>query len=187
VRLPERIEDGELLLRRWRVEDAELQAAAVLESIEHLRPWMPWAAGEPQSLAARRATIAGWVRDWEAGGDVYLAIVVGGRVAGGTGLHRRGGPGVLEIGYWLHPDFVGRGVATRTARLLTDAAFALDGIDRVQIRHDHANARSGAVPARLGFSVLRDAPNPAPAPGDVGTDRTWSVTRADWSVVSSKP
>jgi ribosomal-protein-serine acetyltransferase len=92
---------------------------------------------------------------------------------------------VLEIGYWLHPAFVGRGHATHLARLLTGASFTVDGIERVEIRHDVANVRSGAVPARLGFTLLRETPNAEPAPADAGTDRVWSVTREAWALVSS--
>ena len=185
ARLPESIECGPLLLRRWRVEDAELQERAVRESMEHLRPWMPWIADEPQPLERRRDTIAAWEREWEAGGDVYLALLHEGVVAGSAGLHRRRGPGALEIGYWLHPAFTGRGIATMAARLLTNAAFTVDGIDRVEIRHDVANVRRGAVPARLGFTMLRETPNAEPGPGDAGTDRVWSVTREAWRLVSS--
>ena len=187
ARLPERIEHGTLLLRRWRVEDAELQERVVTESLEHLRPWMPWIADEPQALERRRDTIAGWEREWEGGGDVYLALLHDGAIAGSAGLHRRRGPGVLEIGYWLHPAFTGRGIATAAARLLTCAAFTVDGIDRVEICHDVANVRSGAVPARLGFTLLREAPNPSPGPADSGTDRVWSMTREAWRLVSSDP
>src|SRR5215217_5953441 len=136
VRLPDRIEGDGLVLRRWRAEDAELLHEAVVDSVEHLRPWMPWIADEPMSVEQRRALIEGWERDWEGGGDVVLAIVRDGIVAGGSGLHRRRGPDVLEIGYWLRPGFVGRGIVTTAARLLTTAAFAVDGIERVEIWHE---------------------------------------------------
>jgi ribosomal-protein-serine acetyltransferase len=177
VRLPERIEGDGLLLRRWRVEDAELLGRAVAESVEHLRPWMPWAAEEPLTIAARRQLIASWERDWEGGGDVVLGVFSAAEVAGGTGLHRRRGPGALEIGYWLHPAFVGRGIATATARLLTSTALALPGIDRVEIWHEIANHRSGAVPRRLGFELV----------GEVDGDRVWRTTREAWRLVSSRP
>jgi RimJ/RimL family protein N-acetyltransferase len=169
VRLPERIEDGGLLLRRWRLEDAELLGRAIAESVEHLRPWMPWAADEPLGIDARRDLLTSWERDWERGGDVVLGIFSDGQVAGGTGLHRRRGPGALEIGYWLHPAFVGRGLATATARLLTRTALALPGIDRVEIWHEVDNVRSGAVPQRLGFEPV----------GEVDGDRVWRMTRED--------
>src|SRR5215210_321902 len=138
-RLPELIDGDGVVLRRWRVSDAPAQHRAVLESIEHLRPWMPWIADEPQTLSSREQLIAAWEREWELGGDVYLAILVAGEVAGGAGLHRRAGPGALEIGYWLHPRFTGRGHASAAARALTAAALAADGVEWVEIRHDRAN------------------------------------------------
>jgi len=180
-RLPEWIEGEGVLLRRWRVEDAELQHRAVAESLEHLRPWMPWVAHEMQPLARRREMLAGWEREWEENGDAYLAVVVEGRIAGSSGLHRRRGPGALEIGYWVHPDFVGRGIATTVARLLTDAAFALDGIERVEIHNDRANQASAAVPRRLGYTLTAETPTTPAAPCDAGVDCTWSVTRQEWA------
>jgi len=175
VRLPERIEGDGLVLRRWRVEDAELLHGAVVDSVEHLRPWMPWIADEPMSVGQRRDLIQGWERDWEGGGDVVLAIVRDGVVAGGSGLHRRRGPDVLEIGYWLRPGFVGLGIVTTAARLLTNAAFVVDAIERVEIWHEPANTASGAVPARLGFSAV----------GEIDGDRVWRTTRDEWALVSS--
>jgi ribosomal-protein-serine acetyltransferase len=180
-RLPEWIEGDGVLLRRWRVADAELQHQAIVESLDHLRPWMPWVAQEPQPLARRREMLAGWEREWEEEGDVYLAVVVNGRIAGSTGLHRRRGPGALEIGYWVHPDFVRRGVATTVARLLTDAAFGLDGIERVEIHHDRANAASAGVPRRLGYTLKAETPSTPSAPGEAGIDCAWSITREEWA------
>ncbi|MGH3264185.1 MAG: hypothetical protein ACRDNS_19565, partial [Trebonia sp.] len=55
---------GKLVLRRWLKDDAAILEAAVMESIEHLRPWMPWAADEPLSAVKRRALIAEWEGDW---------------------------------------------------------------------------------------------------------------------------
>ena len=181
TRLPERVEGDGVLLRRWRVADAELQQQAVAESLEHLRPWMPWIAHEPQPLARRREILAGWEREWEEDGDVYLAVVVDGRIAGSTGLHRRRGPGALEIGYWVHPDFVGRGIATAVTRLLTGAAFRLDGIERVEIHTDRANEACGAVPRRLGYRLAAETPRRPAAPGEAGIDCTWSITREEWA------
>src|ERR1700728_624807 len=80
--------DG-LLARRWRVDDAEALSAAIAESIDHLRPWMPWIADEPAALDHRRALILDWERQWQAGGDLALGVFLNGAVIGGCGLHRR--------------------------------------------------------------------------------------------------
>jgi ribosomal-protein-serine acetyltransferase len=178
--LPDRIESAGLLLRAWSTDDLHAFDDAVRGSVEHLRPWMPWAACEPQTIAQRAELVERWTCEWAAGGDVALGIFVDGDVAGGCGLHRRRGPGVLEIGYWLRPTHVGRGLATATARALTDAAFAVAGIHAVELHHDKANVRSGAVPRRLGFTLIDEQPDEPAAPGEVGIDCTWRIERGAW-------
>lgn len=180
--LPERLEDpGGLLLRRWVPADAEALGRAVAESADHLRPWMAWIADEPVALESRRARIAEWEHDWSQGGDVVLGVFVEhGRVAGGCGLHHRIGPGGLEIGYWIHPAFLRRGLATRTARMLTDAALSLPGIARVEIHHDKANQASAGVPRKLGYEWLGESPDEPEAPADLGIEWRWRITKEGW-------
>lgn len=168
------MEDDGLLLRRWVVGDAEALAAVVAESASNLRPWVTWVDEEPTSIEGWRTFIAEREREWRGGGSVLLGIFVGERIAGGCSLNVcPDAPGVLEIGYWLHPAFRGHGLATRAARLLTKAALAEPGIRAVEIRHDEANTASGAVPRRLGYALVGQAPNRAPAPADSGTELVW--------------
>lgn len=172
--LPDHLVDADdLVLRCWRVEDAPALATAIAESHEHLRPWMAWIAEEPMALADREALIADWERQRLAGRDAVYGIWLDGRVAGGAGLHRRGTPATLEIGYWLHAAAVGRGLATRVAGVLTAAALTVPGIDAVEIHHDVSNERSAAVPRRLGY-------RPIPDPDGRG-HAAWRVERAEWA------
>jgi ribosomal-protein-serine acetyltransferase len=181
VTLPERIEgDDGLLLRRWSEADAEALGEAVAEAAEHLRPWMSWMTDEPQTADGYRALPSDWERDWLAGGDVMLGVFVRGRVAGSCGLHRRRGPGVLEIGYWIHPAFIRRGLATVVARLLTEAAFSVPGIEAVEIHHDKANAASSGVPRKLGFQFVGESHDGASAPAETGIDCAWRIERDTW-------
>jgi ribosomal-protein-serine acetyltransferase len=173
--LPERVDDGDdLVIRLWADDDAEALSAAVVESIEHLRPWMAWIEHEPLSIDDRRAFIAEGLRQWAEGGDAVYGIWLDGRVAGGTGLHRRGVPRTLEIGYWLHPAFVGRGVASRVASALTSAALDVPVIDAVEIHHALDNQRSAAVPQRLGYQRLAGV--------DHRDHAAWRIERAQWDV-----
>jgi RimJ/RimL family protein N-acetyltransferase len=176
--LPERIEgpDG-LVLRRWVPDDAEMLGRAVAESAEHLRPWMAWIAEEPVPLERRRERIAEWDEEWSRGGDVVLGVFVDGQVAGGCGLHHRIGPGGLEIGYWIHVTFLGRGLATRVARMLTEAAFNVPGITRVEIHHDKANRASAGVPRKLGFEWLGESRDEPEAPSDLGVEWRWRMEK----------
>jgi ribosomal-protein-serine acetyltransferase len=182
--LPDRVEGYGLLLRRWRVEDAELLARAVDESADHLRPWMAWMAHHPMPLREREAMLRQWEREWSEGGDVALAIFAGDDLVGSCGLLRRRGPNVLEIGYWIHPRFTRRGLATTAARLLTDTAFSLPGIERVEIHHDKANTASAGVPERLGFRFVGEEPEDTDAPAEIGIAWTWRVDRSDWTASS---
>ncbi|MBI5105814.1 MAG: GNAT family N-acetyltransferase [Solirubrobacterales bacterium] len=182
--MPERWEGDGVVVRRWRVEDAEAQERIVGESVEHLRPWMPWAAFEPSPLEERRARIAGWEQEWAAGGDLYAAVLEDGVLVGGGGLHHRLGPGGLEIGYWVHPAHTRRGLATVAARLLTELAFSVPSIDRVEIHHDRANAASAGIPRRLGYERLGEVVADRPqAPADTGVDVLWRVTREQWAAL----
>jgi len=138
--LPERMQDDGLVLRRWVIRDAEALHAVIAESASHLRPWVTWVEDENISIEQRGTFIADREREWQAGGSVLLGMFVGERIAGGCSLNVRADTtGVLEIGYWLHPAFRGHGLATRAARLLTEAALAEPDVRAVEIRHDKAN------------------------------------------------
>lgn len=181
--LPDRIEDDGLVLRRWLVADAEALHAVIAESEPELRPWVTWVK-EDISVTGRRMFIAEQEREWRGGGSVALGIFVGDRIAGGCSLDVRASTeGVLEIGYWLHPAYRGHGLATRAARLLTEAALVVPEVHAVEIRHDKANTASGAVPRRLGYRFIGEAPNRSPAPADSGTDLVWCRSPTPESLV----
>jgi ribosomal-protein-serine acetyltransferase len=184
--LPARIDGPNgLLLRRWTVDDAEALGQAVAESIDHLRPWMAWVAHEPTPIERRRARIEEWELDWAQGGDVVLGIFLAEQIAGSCGLHRRISPDGLEIGYWIHPSLVRRGLATRVACLLTEAAFAVPGISHVEIHHDKANVGSSGVPRKLGFQLFDEQLDEPEAPGDLGIEYRWRMEKETWAARKS--
>lgn len=169
-RLPERItvDDG-LVLRCWYKNDADAMATLIAESLDHLRPWMAWAHTEPLSTESRLQLFTKWDRYWESGAGAVYAIEVANDLVGGCSLHRRVGPGGIDLGYWLGGHRTGHGIATRTAAALIATSFALDDVDFVQISHTASNRASGAVAERLGFdNVTAEAEN---------TVTTWRRTR----------
>jgi ribosomal-protein-serine acetyltransferase len=174
----EPVATSDLIVRPWTLADASALTRAVTESVEHLRPWMPWAAGEPVSPATRLAFLRDAIVDEAAGGDRARGYFLGDVVVGAGGLHRRIGPGGLEIGYWVHVAYTRRGIATAGVRLLVAEAFADPAIDHVEILHDRANVASGRVAAAAGFTRVGDRPRPAVAPGDEGVGVVWRLARA---------
>jgi RimJ/RimL family protein N-acetyltransferase len=177
-RPPERLSSGPVELRRWRAADADLCLRLVTESLEHLRPWMPWAAsGYDRTDAA--TYVQSCEDDWQAGTAFQYLILVHGEPAGSSGLMARIDPGGLEIGYWVNPAFTGRGVATSAAGALTAAALALPGIDHVEIHHDELNVASERIPAKLGYTHVqtRTEARFERAPADSGVSKVWRITR----------
>jgi RimJ/RimL family protein N-acetyltransferase len=165
-------------LRRWRAADADTVYQVVMQSLAHLLPWMPWASGYSRDDAVRFTAQS--EQDWSSGVAYQYAITTDDAVVGSCGLMRRIGLGGLEIGYWLHPAYTGRGLATAAAAALVGQAFALPDIDRVEIVHDEANTASSRVPRRLGFTEIerRTRVRGAAAPGEVGVEVVWRLLRS---------
>jgi ribosomal-protein-serine acetyltransferase len=176
---PEHLTHGNVELRRWRASDADLCFRLVSESLEHLRPWMPWATPD-YSQADAADFLERSEEEWAAGTAFQYLIVADGTPAGAAGLYARIAPGGLEIGYWVHPDLTARGIATAAAAALTDAALGLPGIDHVEIHHDELNLASGRIPAKLGYKAVETRRGRfEPAPGESGVTQVWLITPAD--------
>jgi RimJ/RimL family protein N-acetyltransferase len=114
---------------------------------------MEWARGEPPTLEQRIALLRRFRGEFDLGRDFVLGIFDRGEelVLGGTGMHTREGVDGIEIGYWIRQSHVGQGLATEVSAALTRVAFEVCKVDRVVIRVDPTNARSAAIPRRLGF------------------------------------
>ena len=149
-----RIRTSRLILRCWNPEDAPLIHKAILENIDHLKPWMPWAMEEPKPLADRVELLRQFRGKFDLDRDYAYGVFNPDEteVLGGTGLHTRPGKQAREIGYWIHHEHLNQGLATELAAALTRVAFELDAVDRVEIHCDPENVRSAAIPRKLGYT-----------------------------------
>jgi RimJ/RimL family protein N-acetyltransferase len=132
---PYRIETERLVVRCYDPEDAALLKEAVDSSIEHLRPWMPWARLEPQTLDEKVELLRGFRSRFD-----------------------RGGEGSLEIGYFIRADSIGQGLATEVTAVLARVGIEKCGVERIDVQVEPANERSLRIPRKLGFTqeaVLR--------------------------------
>lgn len=178
--LPARIESERLVIKHWGDDDAETLTQAIIESYEHLRPWMGWVDIESaQDLSETRARFWRWFTDWEGGGDSFFGIFKDAVLVGACGLHRRGTPDSLEIGYWIHASHTRLGYATEAAAALTQAALDLPDVGRVEIHHDKANVASGRIPPRIGYEFAGEWPCDPVAPAEIGVECRWVMTRSD--------
>jgi RimJ/RimL family protein N-acetyltransferase len=176
---PERITLDDIVVRWVTVADAEPIACAVGESLEHLKPWMPWADTRSADITFQRSRLREQIRqrtraeEWQYGMFADRSTFLG-----SIGLMTRRGPGTIELGYWLHVDAVNRGLATRAARAMTAAALEMDGIEHTLIMCDEANLRSAAIPQRLGYKLDRVEARSPEAPGETGRMQIWIADRS---------
>jgi RimJ/RimL family protein N-acetyltransferase len=187
---PEQVAAGPLVLRRVHADDAGAIAVAVGASLEHLRPWMPWATPEAADLRSQLVRVAEADELWESGTGFIYVMVAGesgppgpdapgmvkdpdGEFVGTIGLHRRPGDDTVEIGYWTVAAKTRRGYATMAAQALTQVAVALPGTRRVEIHCDEANTASAGVPRKLGYRLDRVEKHELEAPGERGRRMIW--------------
>ncbi len=107
----------------------------------------------PWDLATAEIKLRAWSSaPFEEQGDVLvLAVEADGDVIGETMLKWAAGPRQAEVGYALHPDAGGRGLATEAVRATLRLAFDAYGFHRVYARIDEENLASVRVVERLGM------------------------------------
>lgn len=151
LRLPPEppLADEAVLLRPPGEADAPAIAAACDDP--EIARWIP--VPVPYALADALDFVDEVAESWSAGTDLTFAIVerASGALAGMIGLHQGASPGRAAVGYWLAPGARGRGLATRSVRLL--AAWALEdpALERLELMTLVGNDASGRVALRAGF------------------------------------
>ncbi len=130
-------------MRRIQATDAGAVAAAVGASLDHLRPWMPWATPDSADRHSQLARVAEADEMWESGiSYIYSVLTAGqGTLVGEIGLHRRGSDATIEIGYWIAGSQARRGFGT-SAAAATTLGYRLD---RLQERQPEAPGESGRL------------------------------------------
>jgi len=153
------VEDGIELRRVSSADCAELYAA-IDRNRARLRTWLPWVTDTFSMSDLREFVLQ---REFDNASRLSLTtnIRCQGKLCGAIGLHEiderdRN----TSIGYWLDEAYEGRGIMTRACRAIMTEGFRQYGLHRIEIRCAAGNARSMAIPRRLGFmeeGLLREA------------------------------
>jgi RimJ/RimL family protein N-acetyltransferase len=170
-----------LVLRPF--EPGDLEAIHDLFSREDVCRYLPW---EPMDLEQARSLLERRVERMrvEADGDgLFLAAVEAatGRVIGEfmlrlTSVRSRQG----EVGWSIHPDVQGRGLATEGAREMLRIGFAEVGLHRIMAEADARNPASLAVMARIGMRREAELIESELAKGEWATVVVCAVLEPEW-------
>ncbi|MEV0271069.1 GNAT family N-acetyltransferase [Hamadaea sp. NPDC050747] len=125
--------------------------ATQVPSVEDVRTFLTELAGQPD--APRRERV----------------IVVHDRVVGSIGLTLEGSS--AEIGYVIHPDYWGRGVATRAAIEMVRLGFDELGLTRIYAQFSRENPASVRVVEKVGLHQV--------------DDKTWEITADEWAAAAA--
>lgn len=182
--LPDEIVTPRLRLRRFRVDDADLDRLVALHNDPEVMRYLT--GGAPMS----RDQVAADLREAFAG-PAYRAAERRdtGAFAGWFVLRPDAdrAPGDRELGYRLRREAWGQGLATEGARALVAAAFADPAVERVWAQTMAVNAGSRRVMEKAGLRFVRvfhvhfDEPLPGTEHGEV----EYAITRAEWQAATS--
>jgi RimJ/RimL family protein N-acetyltransferase len=151
---PAEMRGERVLLRTYRPEDVSDVFAAINESRERVKVWLPWAENGHLTLADTEEFVHQRAGEWQERKEFVLGIwdVNSGRFLGGAGVHIRDWDvRYFELGYWIRDGEVGKGYVREAVQLQTRMAFDTLAANRVEIRCDARNDRSRRIPESLGF------------------------------------
>ena len=178
-----KIETDRLIIRCYKPGDALLLKASIDESLKHLRPWMPWANNEPESVQAKLERIRKYRGQFDLGLDYTFGIFSKDEktLIGSTGLHARIGDHAREVGYWLNVNYLKQGYATETVKALIKVGFEIEQLERIEIRCAPNNLRSQKIPKELGFILEATLKNrTTDSDGNLRDVMIWSIFKEDY-------
>jgi ribosomal-protein-serine acetyltransferase len=144
--------DEDTELRLLQEGDADTVFATVDADREHMREFLDW-VDDNRRVEDTLAFISKAQAEARKGRAFHMALHHRGHLVGIVSLHNiDNNHRTAEIGYWLGRPYQGRGLMTRACAAMLDHAYGALGLNRIQVRSVSANAKSLAIPERLGFS-----------------------------------
>lgn len=142
-----------LALHQRQLSDAEEMFALTEANRAHLRRWLPW-LDHCTSVADTRRSIESTLRQAEERTGLAASIREDGRIVGVISFNSYDlASRIGHLGYWLDAAHQGRGLMTAACRTLIAYGFDTLSLNRLVIACAADNARSRAIPERLGFSL----------------------------------
>jgi ribosomal-protein-serine acetyltransferase len=172
--------DDEIFLRLHEERGVEELFRLVDENRAHLRGWLAW-VDATKTAEDTRNHVREMLLQLAEGRAYGFGILYRGELVGAIGLHVAQEAKEAEVGYWLTEQAQGRGIVSRATKALVRFSFEDLGMNRVVVHCASENARSRAVPERLGFSLEGSLREREVIPGRVPRDQlVYSLLRSEW-------
>lgn len=180
------IRTARLMLRRFRVEDAQTMYDT-WASDENVTRYLTWEPHESPEQTGK--LLARWCDGYSSPEVYHWAMELDGRLIGDisvVGLHERDER--AELGYCMGRAYWGQGLMTEAARAVIDYLFAEVGVHSVEIRHAVKNPASGRVAQKCGLAcegTKRECFKSSS--GEFLDISFYGMTRNDWERRRKKP
>lgn len=156
--MPQKIENDEIILEIPQTATDELAheiLAEVRDTLEFLKPWLPWATDEYSLKNEMNFLNEQCIERWnnKSGYAYLIRDKKTHKFCGVIDIIRIEEDAKLgEIGYWLAKSAQGKGYMTKSVNLLENVAFA-NGFNRMEIKNDPQNPNSVNVAKRAGYRL----------------------------------
>ncbi len=143
--------DKNLELRLYESHDADVLNELIESNFDHIKKWSVWLKDD-RSIENTRAFIERNLERFNNNDGFAVGIWFENRMAGQIEFNyfdwenRK-----TEIGFWLGESFQGKGLVTRSCRVLTDYAFDELKLNRVERLCGAENVKSRKIVEKLGF------------------------------------
>ncbi|NNN15623.1 MAG: GNAT family N-acetyltransferase [Acidimicrobiaceae bacterium] len=118
---------------------------------EHLGEFLSW-VHDTKSIEDTDNFVTNCLLQLTTGTGFVTGMVLAGKLVGVIGFQPINFESLtVDLGYWIHSDYQGLGVVTKSTVAMTTIAFTRMGLQTVTITADQRNIRSRAIPERLGF------------------------------------
>lgn len=138
--------DSDLRLKLLTKMHAPLLFNLIENNREFLREWLPWIDSK-RSLEEIQATIEKWGMRYLSDSAINAGIFYKGELAGMIAFPEIDWQGKkTSFGYWLSPEFEGKGIVSRSVQSFIKVAFNDLGLNRIEISCAESNMKSRALP-----------------------------------------
>lgn len=155
IEFPESLETERLLIRAPLWGDGVSMNEAIIESVEDLKPWMPFAQSIPtldESERFTREARLNFLKRKQLHMQIFNKDT--GSFIGCSGMHHLNWElRNFEIGYWIRSSCAGKGYITEAVNGITDFAIRELEANRIEIRCSARNTKSSAVAERTGYTL----------------------------------